>query len=57
MSFYYAIGFTDRTKAEVIRPSDYLSVELPYEFLRRLLSMTSSCRLANRLTDALHPFL
>src|ERR1700730_4497853 len=57
VSFYCAIGFSDRAQAEVVGPSDHLPVELCDYLLESLLSFVSSSRFANRLTDALHPFL
>lgn len=57
VSFHRSVGFADRTEAEVVRPSDDLAVEHLYQRLGGLLSLTSSSRFANRLTDALHPFL
>jgi len=57
VSFHGAIGGADRAQAEVVGPSDHLSVELCDYLLDGLLSFVSSSRFANRLTDALHPFL
>jgi hypothetical protein len=55
--FHCAVGLADRTQTEVVGPSDDLSVELFHQLLGRLLSLASSSRCADRLTDALHPFL
>ena len=55
--FHCTVSLADRTQAEVVGPSDDLSVELFYQLLGRLLSLASSRRLAERPTDALHPFL
>ena len=57
VSFHCSIGFSDRAQAEVVGPSDHLPVELCDYLLEGLLSFVSSSRFANRLTDALHPFL
>jgi len=57
VSFHCSIGWTDRAQAEVVGPPDHLPVELCDYLLDGLLSFASSSRFANRLTDALHPFL
>jgi hypothetical protein len=57
VSFHGSIGFPDGAQAEVVGPSDHLPVELCDYLLEGLLSFVSSSRFANRLTDALHPFL
>jgi len=57
VSFHCSIGFPDRAQAEVVGPSDHLPVELCDYLLEGLLSFVASSRFANRLTDALHPFL
>jgi hypothetical protein len=57
VSFHCAIGFSDRAQTEVVGPSDHLPVELCHYLFECLLSFVASSRFANRLTDALHPFL
>ena len=52
VSFRCSIGFADRAQAKVVGPSDQLSVELYDDLLGGLLSVVSSSRFANRLTDA-----
>src|SRR5215472_14951215 len=57
MRLHRAIGLADRTQMEVVRPTDHSPVEVFYQGLGVPQSLTTSGQLANRRTDALHPFL
>ena len=51
MLLHGSVGFTDRTQAEVVRPTIDLPVERCYQRCRILLGLTPSGHLADRLTD------
>src|SRR5215471_10755113 len=54
VSFHRPVGLADRTETKVVGPADDFPVELRHQYLYRLLSLTTSGRLTNRLTDALY---
>jgi hypothetical protein len=57
MLFYCPIGFANRTKTEVVRPTDHPLVELLYSYLGVQLGPVMSSILADCITDANHPRL
>src|ERR1017187_6770958 len=57
MHVHRAVGLADRTQIEVVRPTNQSPVEICYQDLGLPQSLTTSGQLANRRTDALHPFL
>src|SRR5260370_33526574 len=57
VSFNSSIGFADWPEIEVVSPSNHHVVEFRYHGLSIQQSFILSGLHANRLTDALHPFL
>ena len=57
MLFHGSVGVTDRTQAEVVRPTINLPVERRYQRCRILLGLTPAGHLADRLTQTLHSLL
>jgi len=57
MSFDRSIGFADWSKAEIISPPNHHTIECLYHCFLGQKGLVPSGLLADRLTDALHPFL
>ena len=57
MSFYSSVGFADWSKTEIIRPSNHHSIECRYHCFLGQKGLVPSGLVADRLADALHPFL
>src|SRR5215469_2161970 len=57
MSFDRSIGFADWSKTEIISPPNHHTIECLYHGFLVQEGLVPSGLLADRLTDALHPFL
>ena len=56
MSFYSSIGFADGSKTEIVGPPNHHPIECRYLGFLGQKGLVPSGLLADRLTDALHPF-
>ena len=57
MSFDGSIGFADWSKTEIVSPPNHHTIECLYHSFLGQEGHVPSGLLADRLTDALHPFL
>ena len=57
MSFYSSVGFADWSKTEIVSPPNHHTIECLYHCFLGQEGLVPSGFLADRLADALHPFL
>ena len=57
VSLYNLVGSADRTKTELVSPSNHHTIEGLYHCFLVQKGLVPSGRLADRLADALYPFL